>query len=384
MSYETQSILAGIQLNDYTSVIIATAVGYDFTRCVLIEFVWKRPWSWVSTMFNVVRYVGCCNVMLAAFTSTTFEPGPVMTYVSTHLMVLRNVSIIFKISQGTVLSLIQIWMFPVFLGVADLLILLRVYAMYNRSRIVLAILLVIYIPSTVIFVIATGIYNDPKLYMSVTNPEVAGFKICVVTYNTTSLFGTYDVIPRIILGILLCGLAIAQFVRQSLQMHKAIKQWRSDRYMTLLVRESILYFLAYALLFSLQTEKVLTSFFRPASNLLYNIAPFVLTLGPLPVVGTALNIVDVFCWIFPFVLAPRFVISVRELCSCDVGGHVDTGFGVASQHVSHNTIVFAPAGEVQADDAEMAGGEVTAEVANECTEDRSAVTRRDTMEAAHA
>jgi hypothetical protein len=86
-----------------------------------------------------------------------------------------------------------------------------------------------------------------RVTFSVTNPDVAGVKICIATYLTTSLFGTYIVIPRLILGVVLCVLAIAQFAMQSIQMHKAIKQWRSDRYTKLFVRESILYFIAFVL-----------------------------------------------------------------------------------------------------------------------------------------
>ncbi|KIK97381.1 hypothetical protein PAXRUDRAFT_136390 [Paxillus rubicundulus Ve08.2h10] len=62
---EIQSILAAIQLNDYQSVAIATAVGYDtiLTFVNEIEYVWKRPWSRVSTLFVIVRYVGCLAAM---------------------------------------------------------------------------------------------------------------------------------------------------------------------------------------------------------------------------------------------------------------------------------------------------------------------------------
>ena len=39
---------------------------------------------------------------------------------------------------------------------------LRVYAMYNRSRIILGVLLVIYIAQVVIFVVTCSIYSDPN------------------------------------------------------------------------------------------------------------------------------------------------------------------------------------------------------------------------------
>ena len=46
-------------------------------------------------------------------------------------------------------------------------------------------------------------------------------------------------------GAVVCTLAIFQFVRQSLQMYHATKQWQLNRYMSLFVKQGLLYFLAY-------------------------------------------------------------------------------------------------------------------------------------------
>lgn len=40
--------------------------------------------------------------------------------------------------------------------------LLRVYAMYNRSRIILGVLLVTYLTEVVIFIVASSIYSDAE------------------------------------------------------------------------------------------------------------------------------------------------------------------------------------------------------------------------------
>ena len=40
-------------------------------------------------------------------------------------------------------------------------------------------------------------------------------------------------------------LAIFQFLRQSFHMYRATKQWQLNRYMGLLVKQGILYFIAY-------------------------------------------------------------------------------------------------------------------------------------------
>ncbi|KAN0092754.1 hypothetical protein V8E55_003538 [Tylopilus felleus] len=43
-------------------VVIITVVGYDYflTLSQEIDYVWLRPWTWVSTLFVIVRYVGLC------------------------------------------------------------------------------------------------------------------------------------------------------------------------------------------------------------------------------------------------------------------------------------------------------------------------------------
>ena len=50
---------------------------------------------------------------------------------------------------------------------------------------------------------------------------------------------------QIALGALMCLLVIIQFIKESLQMYKATKHFRLNRYMNLLVREGMVYFVAY-------------------------------------------------------------------------------------------------------------------------------------------
>jgi hypothetical protein len=151
---------------------------------------------------------------------------------------------------------------------------LRVYAMYNRSRRILAILLVTYIPAVVLSIVFDCLHYDlNNLYLSgnvqvnhrlsahSTSPLSPTLffqwllrwrtsKFCVVAINDIAHIQLHiRPVARLVIGTLLCILAVAKFVRQSLEMHKALKQWRSDRYMKLFVRESILYFIAYALRF---------------------------------------------------------------------------------------------------------------------------------------
>ncbi|KIJ07075.1 hypothetical protein PAXINDRAFT_103107 [Paxillus involutus ATCC 200175] len=354
MSSEIQSVVASLQLNDYIAAVMTTAVGYDYllTFSREVEYVWKRPWSWVSTLFIVVRIYRspyCLTAELSPVVGPLYGlfkcNGPIILWqylrnwaphevrVSTPTGGTSNGRMTDKSSKGTMIDVVMEWLFPIFLGVADLLMILRVYAMYRRSKILLAILLAIYIPTTVLCTVATIMYSHPNVTLTVTTTEAAVFNFCVATYDTTSLFGTYTVIPRLVLGVILCTLAVAKFVRESLDMHKAIKQWQPNRYLELLTRESVLYFIAY---------------------LVYNVASLIGN------IGTAHIVLGVAASLLPYILAPRFILSVREACSHTVWEDVDSGFGVGSQCTSggSTTMVFASR-DIPAGDVEM--GERTAE-----------------------
>ncbi|KAF8126741.1 hypothetical protein EV363DRAFT_1401554 [Boletus edulis] len=119
-----------------------------------------------------------------------------------------------------------------------------------------------------------------------------------------------------------------QFLRQSLRMYRATKQWQLSRYMNLLFREGVIYFLvtlAFGLV-NIQTQHIfvtlpvkwLSAVLRVGSNV--------------PV----------------FTLPPRFILSIRALYARDLrdrrGYGIDTGFGISSlgnSSVGGTAIVFA-------------------------------------------
>ena len=43
----------------------------------------------------------------------------------------------------------------------------------------------------------------------------------------------------------MCGLVIMQFVKRSLELYKATRQWQLNQFINLLVMEGVVYFLAY-------------------------------------------------------------------------------------------------------------------------------------------
>ncbi|KAF8449461.1 hypothetical protein L210DRAFT_2664092 [Boletus edulis BED1] len=148
MSSDLQSALELLFLNNYTSIIIVVAVPYDYilTFSKEVEYVWCRPWTWVSTMFVIVRYMGLLLAMLTGLGGSSFVSGPLQV--------------------STVIYLAAIWGFLVFLLAADVVMILRVYAMWNQSRTILWILLFIYVVQTISSVAVDGYYQIPNTHLS--------------------------------------------------------------------------------------------------------------------------------------------------------------------------------------------------------------------------
>ncbi|KIJ61609.1 hypothetical protein HYDPIDRAFT_189505 [Hydnomerulius pinastri MD-312] len=310
MASDAVSEYAALQLNDYLSVGILAAISYNYVLTFLqeIEYVWLRPWTSMSTMFLVVRYLGLSMALLQGLGDTSFVYEPVPVRTALYLFT-RSASIVFS-------------------AVANLVMILRVFAMYNRSRLVLGILLIISILHDMTAIVYLGVYGNPSRSLSVTEIEVGDTLLCSLASTVGQKVNSLFYIPGIVLGVLLCTFALVQFARHSLEMHKALGKWQPNRYMTLLVQEGVLYFVV---------------------ALYFNIVNLVLLVAPVSwYVGDTLLVLSTLSDIVPYVLAPRLIISMREFHSHVVGEHIDSAFGIGSQRLSHNglNIMFATPEEV--------------------------------------
>ena len=91
---------------------------------------------------------------------------------------------------------------------------------------------------------------------------------CVVQ-NPSPIWAEIVATVQITLGALMCLLVVIQFFKESLQMYKATKRFQLSRYTTLLLREGMVYFLAYVpvssfSLFpqSLHATKLMTNYYE--------------------------------------------------------------------------------------------------------------------------
>jgi hypothetical protein len=237
--------------------------------------------------------------------------------------------------KGTALFLVAVWDILIFLAAADLVMILRVYAMWNRSKRILYILLFFYVAQIIVSFVGEGININPNTYLSgmsqakleshmlptafspVTAVEVIGISFCKISLSDTpSLDVMWSISAlRSVLGAMLLILAVISTLKQSIAWYKATKQWQPNHYMQLLVKDGVLYFLA-NMIFIITTTSLQGHVTGNSTSQFVLVVLDYTALGP---------------------IMPRFIINVRELYDQDARGRgqgIDTGFGVSSQPVS--------------------------------------------------
>ncbi|KAF8558596.1 hypothetical protein OG21DRAFT_1481290 [Imleria badia] len=312
MSSELQSVVSSIVENNYVTraridayllssdltslpVVILTAIGYDYILALSdeIEYIWNGSWGWVSILFVLVRYVGLCGVISVyqdlyhrgEFLSTWACNGvcvhPLLVTDSYHRLILLN--------SCEILGILGEWAMLVFMGAADLVMILRVWAMYSGSKIVLGVLLPLYVLEMVSFTINSIVVSIKSTAVA---DQVLNFSFCLVEFEASPIWADVRNSLQFVLAAVMWLLVIAKFIRNSYQMYKMTKEWRISRYLNLFAREGMLYFLA-VLLFGI-----------------FNILIFA---GKIPLTGWQLIPIGFFNYVPVFTLVPRFIVSVRAL-----------------------------------------------------------------------
>ncbi|KAN0080106.1 hypothetical protein V8E55_009672 [Tylopilus felleus] len=272
-----------------------------------------------------------------------------------------------KHSKGLATYEIFVWGEVIFFAAADLMMILRVYAMWNQSKWILCILLLIYVPQAIVSFVFTGIFDSSKTYSSVTTAQIGNFNTCAFIINDITLLLTVHLVDgslRFVLSVALFMLAVIPTIKQSIDMFKVTKQWQPNKYMRQLVTDGILYFLLYV---AFNITVILANV-----SISYNQAAW----------GTIMPMV---CYMVIISMMPRFIISMRELYDrdcCSRWKGIDSGFGVLSQPtVSPNVVTSAIAfpdvtfrqgeslvGEGGADDPEVIQPETLGDGAHQLAE----------------
>ncbi|KAF8136545.1 hypothetical protein EV363DRAFT_1428926 [Boletus edulis] len=302
VSSETEFALTALQQCNYATLAILTAVGYDYVLTFQdeVQYIWSKRWTRVSTLFIFVRYIGLFHLVTCSILGSSFLSGPQQV--------------------REIMYAIDAWTYDIFLGAADFVMMLRVWAMYNRSRLILTILLTLFFFEIIPSIIFAAINSDLK-NLSAPHVQILNFSHCIVLAKPVWTKETAGF--QITHGAALCILAIFRFVGELLRMHSATKQWQINQYMKLLAKEGVLYFFVI---------------------FLFNLMGMLTTSGKFPKEGLGMILSFILEYVPIFALTPRFILSIRRMYARDVEGRcgeeIDTGFGLSSS--GHGaTIVFA-------------------------------------------
>ncbi|KAF8442258.1 hypothetical protein L210DRAFT_3202434 [Boletus edulis BED1] len=268
--------LTSLQQSNYATLAVLTAVGYDYVLTFPdeVRYIWSKPWTWVSTLFIFVRYLGLLNLITCSLLGSSFLPGPT------------------KVCE--IVYTIDMWTYNIFLGAADLVMMLRVWAMYNRSRLILAVLLILFFLEIIPSILYAVIDSNPK-NLSAPVIQITDFSYCLVL--PIAVWTDETAAFQITHGAVMCTLAIFQFVGQLLQMYSATKQWQISQYLKLIVKQGIIYFFAI---------------------FLFNLMEMLAVAGEFPTGGWQMILSIILEYVPIFTLTPRFILSIRELYARDV------------------------------------------------------------------
>lgn len=179
---------------------------------------------------------------------------------------------------------------------------------------------------------------------------VCNFVFSTQTWNNAATFS------QLILGAVMCTLVMAKFMRDSFQMYRATQKLQLNRYVSLLVRDGLLYFLVYVPSLNLLVKLINSLDGVMVSTFFYTLTNMLGMLGTIPA-GWVTQMLMVAADVPVYTLTPRFVMNIRELYVLDLqgrcGGDIDTGFGLSSTvgrdgrgTTMIETIVFADGGEI--------------------------------------
>jgi len=276
-----QEDVSKLYWNNYISVPVLTLISYEYLLLFEkeVKYVWKKQWSLMSCLYLVVRYLGLFLALLSGCWGGLFYISEAPCYA---LVVLLE------------------WGYSVYFYFAEAILIWRIYALYNRSKRLLYVLLGFFLP-----IVALSIGTDIYLYsrrstFSVVEIVTPNATYCQASFNVGPMVMIYTSIPIICFDIFLVVLVAAILVKH-LKERRKIKM-RPNTYVILIARYHIMYFIL-----NLTNQIVLTMMWAEIS---------------IPVMSFS----ELFMGAAPFIIAPRLIISIWDTHAHDQCRHVETTF----------------------------------------------------------
>ncbi|KAG1735903.1 uncharacterized protein EDB91DRAFT_543961 [Suillus paluster] len=276
-----QEVVASLRWNNNVSVVTITLICYEYLFLFEkeVKFVWKRQWSLMSCLYLVVRYLGLSLALLCGCWGG-------LLYISE------------LVSYG--LAVLMEWGFSVYFCFSEVILIWRLYALCNQSRLLLYVLVGLFLP-----IVALSIGMDIFLYsrrdaFSVKEVITPNAKYCGPSFNMGPMPAIYASIPVVCYDIFLVVFAAAILVNHLKERRES--KMRPNTYVLMIVRYHVIYFVL-----NLTNQILLTVLWA-------NI--------PTP----AMSLAELFNDTAPFIFAPRLIISIWDTHANDKCVHVSTTF----------------------------------------------------------
>ncbi|KAG2367242.1 hypothetical protein BDR07DRAFT_343229 [Suillus spraguei] len=295
-----------VWIHAYSNFAVASSVVvvYDWalTSGQEVELVWKPRWSLINLLFIGVRYVG-------------------ILYSVVNL--LGNIPFSNTDAVGNFFYFLQAWTPVVVNAMLAVIMMTRIYAMYQQSKTILIFLVVALLASTIASGVMLAMGN-----IGISGKEfvLSGYHICLVQISKDKMNLNHEmVIPTAMWEILALFLAVWIVIQRFHEMRQSSTGSTIGDCFTMLIKSHALYFLAFAAV---------------ACFNLGDLSPSLLHSTTLAddIYGGALRVARV---LQMFVLGPRLILSIREYHAKLVGR--------SDGRVSMTTIAFEALGRVPTD-----------------------------------
>ncbi|KAG1735902.1 uncharacterized protein EDB91DRAFT_543720 [Suillus paluster] len=205
----------------YLVLAIITLVSYDYMLQFEkeVKFVWKRQRSLMTYLYLAVRYFGLFLAMLSAlWGGLVYMPESV----SYPLIVLTE------------------WSYSAYSCLAEVILIWRLYALSEQSRLLLYGLLGLFLPIVALYIgMDIYLYSRPSAF-SVEETIIPNFEYCATSFHMGPMIAISASIPVICFDIFLVVLAAAILVKHIKDRREM--RMRPNAYVLMIVRYHIMYF----------------------------------------------------------------------------------------------------------------------------------------------
>ncbi|OAX35255.1 hypothetical protein K503DRAFT_802961 [Rhizopogon vinicolor AM-OR11-026] len=289
-------------------------VVYDWALTLGQEFelVWRQRWSLMTFLYLSVRYIGIPFTVVLMLINL-----PSVLFTDVVSILCATVAVLIRLTalrcRGTILYLVAQYISIITNIMLSVIIIVRLYAMYQRSRQMLIFLVVTFlaikITSGVIATIGTTMHISGKEHV------LSGAHICLYAAQGDGIFLLE---MNWILGtaweiIVLC-LAVWIAVKHFYELQRPSTGWTVGDCFTILVKTHVFYFASFITVSTLE----LTDYFSPKLEDSTSVA-----------YGVFAGILNVTQVVQMYILGPRLILGVREY-HANLVANSDEGLGMIS------------------------------------------------------